>query len=408
VSRPGRVGLVSLGVGLTAAAVGAVAGLATERLAVRRGLDPGTANGPGAGTAGGGEAGGGSVGGGATGPDVAGLGQVRGVLHPVVADDGTALHVEVDEPDAGAAPAPTVVFCHGYALTCDSWHFQRIALRGRYRLVFWDHRGHGRSPLGPPAGDPTAPVSLERVGQDLGCVLDAVVPRGPVVLVGHSMGGMSIMSLLAQRPSLVTERLVGVALVATSAGGLARVDLGLPGLGPVIRRLAPPVTRILARTPGVEAGRRLGSDLESLLVRRYSYASPVPADLVQFTARMISTTSVAVISRFLPAFAGYDGAAALDLLDGVPVLVLAGDADVLIPPAHSEAIAEAAPWAEFVLVHEAGHLVMLEHPDLVTVALRELVDRALLIRGEGRHRRGTIRPRRTVIAVRPGSSGRAR
>ena len=50
---------------------------------------------------------------------------------------------------ARARPRPTVVFTHGFALNLDAWHFQRAALRGHYRLVFWDQRGHGRSATGP-------------------------------------------------------------------------------------------------------------------------------------------------------------------------------------------------------------------------------------------------------------------
>lgn len=69
----------------------------------------------------------------------------------MAAPDGTELYVELDgtgpEPDGDTSgPEPlTVVFCHGYCLNQDSWHFQRAALREGLRLVFWDQRSHGRS-----------------------------------------------------------------------------------------------------------------------------------------------------------------------------------------------------------------------------------------------------------------------
>ena len=78
-------------------------------------------------------------------------GSLRGEVHRVTADDGTALHVEVDELDVDGPPDPagtstvTVVFSHGFCLNQDIWHYQRQWLRGRYRLVLWDQRGHGRS-----------------------------------------------------------------------------------------------------------------------------------------------------------------------------------------------------------------------------------------------------------------------
>jgi len=79
----------------------------------------------------------------------------------------------------------------------------------------------------------------------------------------------------------------------------------------------------LAWTPAlVERGRRIGSDLEALLVRRYSYASPVPAELVRFTADMIASTRLEVISDFLPTFSTHDKREALATLRGHEVLVM--------------------------------------------------------------------------------------
>ena len=97
--------------------------------------------------------------------------------------------------DARGGP-PTIVFSHGYALSLDSWHFQRKALRGRYRLVFWDQRGHGRSATGPHGS-----ATIDQIGRDLARVIEALAPDGPLVLVGHSMGGMTVMSLAEQDPA---------------------------------------------------------------------------------------------------------------------------------------------------------------------------------------------------------------
>jgi pimeloyl-ACP methyl ester carboxylesterase len=130
----------------------------------------------------------------------------------VTTDDGVPLHVEVD----GRADAPvTVVFSHGFTARLAEWELQRRALRHRARLVFWDQRGHGRS-----GWTPLPRATIDRTGRDLGQVLDATTPTGPVVLAGHSMGGMSIMALARQRPDLFGPRVVGVFLLATSAGGL--------------------------------------------------------------------------------------------------------------------------------------------------------------------------------------------
>jgi pimeloyl-ACP methyl ester carboxylesterase len=381
VSRGGgpRVGLLSLGVGLAAAGVGAALGLAAERVTVGKPLRPDT------------DREGRPL-------DDEGYGTLHSPPVRIEADDGTLLHVEVDElPDGAEAPV-TVVFSHGYALSLDSWHYQRKAMRGRYRLVFWDQRGHGRSATGPPGS-----ATIDQVGRDLARVLQAVVPDGPVVLVGHSMGGMTVMSLAEKDPEFFTERVPGVALISTSAGGLGRVDFGMPHIGPVVQRFAPAAVKALTRTPGglVERGRRIGSDLEALLVRRYSYASPVPASLVRFTADMIATTRLEVISEFMPTFSTHDKLAALATLDGRELLVMVGDGDLLTPIAHSEEIVRRLPGAEHVVVKDSGHLLMLEHPRIVTMHLIDLVERSLRSQGaSSREQRRAVATRRTVTPVR--------
>ncbi|NLT56209.1 MAG: alpha/beta hydrolase [Actinomycetales bacterium] len=401
-----RVGLISLGVGLAAAGLGAAVGLAAERAAMGRPVLPRRGR--------------------ARSED---YGSVRGEQHTVAADDGTELYVEVDEADPRAtlrsdppsdaqpdtqsdgatprtepaAPPITVVLCHGYSLTMDAWHYQRKALRGRYRVVLWDQRGHGRSASGEPAS-----ATIDQAGRDLARVLDAVAPDGPLILVGHSMGGMAIMSLAHEQPELFADRVLGVALVSTSAGGLGSMDLGIAVLGRFVPRLVPGTAALLARKPGlVDRGRRLGSDLETVLVRRYSFASPVPEELVRFCAEMIAATRFKVISDFLPAFGGHDKREALAALDGIEVLVLVGDGDLITPVAHSEEIVRMLPGAEHVIVASAGHLVMLEHPGVVNAHLDDLVRRAVRAaghrgrrpgRGDGKDR--VSRPRSVVTPLR--------
>jgi len=153
----------------------------------------------------------------------------------------------------------------------------------------------------------------------------------------------------------------------------------------------------------VEHGRRLSSDLEALLVRRYSYASPVPGPLVRFTAEMIAATRLEVISDFLPTFSAHDKRAALAAMNGLEVLVIVGDRDLLIPSDHSDDIVRELPGAEHVVVRDAGHLVMLEHPDVVTEHLEDLIERALRSAartGAGGRRRVGPTVRRTVTSLR--------
>jgi pimeloyl-ACP methyl ester carboxylesterase len=344
-SRLGRIaGVAGAAAGLVAA--GAAAGnLAERRVARRHGLPPSVSDVP--------------------------FGSLRGREQTLTTPDGVNLHVEVDESDH--ADGPTVVFVHGYALNLDSWHLQRQALRGRCRLVLYDHRSHGRSTRGH-----RDTATIEQLGRDLRQLLDEVVPTGRIVLVGHSMGGMTIMELAQQAPDLVAERVSAVALLATSAGDLGSVPLILPGAsGRFARRLAPGLLATFARAPRlVESGRRAGSDLGYLLTERYAFGGDVPDELVEFADDMLSATPVSVIADFFPDFALHDRYAALSALRDVHTLVVSGSKDVMAPPEHSRLIAERLPSAELHELEGAGHLVLLERGPEVNRALLALIDRA--------------------------------
>ena len=144
----------------------------------------------------------------------------------ITADDGVRLSAEVIEPLESRRAELTVVFVHGFALDRRCWHFQRQAFAAlpdaKARLVFYDHRSHGQSERASKAS-----CTIEQLGADLDAVLRTLAPEGPLVLVGHSMGGMTIMALAEQLPELFTERVAGVALLCTSAGEVAAS--GLPG-----------------------------------------------------------------------------------------------------------------------------------------------------------------------------------
>jgi pimeloyl-ACP methyl ester carboxylesterase len=213
-------------------------------------------------------------------------------------------------------------------------------------------------------------------------VLDEVVPTGPVVLVGHSMGGMTLLALADAHPQLFGSRVVGVALMSTAAGPFADTLFGLPGIvGRSLRPVAPGVVRAANRQAALlERGRRAGSDLAFLATRFLSYGGDVPPSLVAFMERMVAATPVEVMTEFFDTFLTHDKLAALEVLRGVPTLVVCGTADVLTPQRYSEQMARALPDADLVLVPGAGHMVMLERPEVVDGALRTLVARAGVVR----------------------------
>ncbi len=291
--------------------------------------------------------------------------------------DGVSLYYEQDGP----LDAPlTVVMAHGFCLDHESFVLARRALVERFgarvRVVVYDQRSHGRS-----GRSDREHASVDQLGLDLHMVLEAVAPDGPLVLVGHSMGGMTVLALVDARPDLFGPggRVRGVLLADTSTGKLAAVTLGLPSL--LARAGAPflPLALGGARrgTRVVERGRERLSDVAWVFVKRLSFGPDVEPAVVEFVAEMIGRTAIDVIADFVPALMSHDKLAALKHLAGTPVVVLCGDRDVITPPEHSRAIADTVPGSRLVLVAGTGHLALLERPDSLAGPLADLVSSAL-------------------------------
>ncbi len=335
--------------------------------------------------------------------------------HVVLTDDGVPLHAEVDLPEPadareaaeGTTPAgrpaslPTIVLTHGYCLSLRCWVYQRRALKAAgFRVVSWDQRGHGRSGR----GDPESYV-IDRLGADLGAVIDQLAPEGDLVLVGHSMGGMTIMALGEQDPDLIRERVIGVAFVGTSPGGLNLANGGrVATFGrTLLERVGPTVLGPLGAQPDLFLRiRRAGRGVEDFLVEQNSFGSRVPRSIVRYTADILLGTPLDVVNDYLEAFDGFDKRPALAEFTRTMVLVFNGKQDILTPPAHSELIVDAIPGAEHIIVNDAGHVIMLEHPDLLNAHLVELADQAARAKAENVDVSRQPRVRRIVTDVAKG------
>ncbi|MFF0148368.1 pimeloyl-ACP methyl ester carboxylesterase [Amycolatopsis sulphurea] len=293
----------------------------------------------------------------------------------VAAEDGTPLSAEEIDPSDGEKPELTLVGVHGFALSRRSWHFQRrdvASLRlPRVRQVYYDHRSHGQSGKASPETS-----TIEQLAHDLDSVLRALVPEGPIVLMGHSMGGMVIMELAAQRPELFEERVCGVAFIATAAG-----EVGARGLPRSLLSKYNPLTRGVGELAGWQPGlvefvRAAGGQLTRQATRRLAFGSrDVSPQLVDFMLEMLGVTSVRGLLNFVDTLGSHNRYAALAGLKHAQVLVIGGDSDRFTPFSHAERIAAELPDAELVRVRGAGHMVLLEQPELVNSYLIDLLQR---------------------------------
>jgi pimeloyl-ACP methyl ester carboxylesterase len=291
-----------------------------------------------------------------------------GRARTVHTEDGVELSVV--EHGAQHDPTATVLLAHGYVQSSKLWNGQvrdLVDARPDLKVVTYDHRGHGRS-----GRTPREKATIEQLGRDLARVIDAVA-GGPVVVAGHSMGGMTIMALAEEHPELFSGRVVGAAFVGTSAGELAAVDYGLPKpVAKAVKALLPKLNEAAVRAERKGRPRKVGkADAYMIFPRGADQA------LVKEALAVHRECSAETVAAFLGTFADHDRRAALASLSHIPTAVVVGDKDVLCPLPHSQALAEALPTSELTVFPGVGHMVHMERRAEVSRILLTLVDRAL-------------------------------
>ena len=257
----------------------------------------------------------------------------------VVTEDGTGLYYEEVGPQEAPLDGRVRARLHarhaGVPLPAPG--HARAHFGDRVRMVFYDQRCHGRSEKGDPKRS-----TIDQLGRDLNTVVETLAPRGPVVLIGHSMGGMTITGAGRQPSGTVrgpggrraVPRIAGVVLISTSAGEMAAVTLGLPAM---LARIKGPLLPLLLRGARrqadlIERGRAIGTDLAWVITRRLSFGSnEVAPATVEYLTSMIASTRIEVIADFYPALMSHDKLAALGVLADTRVLIICGDRDVLTP-----------------------------------------------------------------------------
>jgi pimeloyl-ACP methyl ester carboxylesterase len=247
--------------------------------------------------------------------------------------------------DVGDAEAPVVVLPHCWGCSHAIWiPVARRLVESGHRVVLYDQRGHGASSRG------TAELSIETLANDLAAVL-AARDATDVVLGGHSMGGMTIMSLATHRPEVLKARARALVLVATAAA-----DNGMPSAQ--AERLAVS----LITSPVVS--RALRSSRGHHFVRNAFGVDPVRAHL-DLTRNLFGDCDGSVRGGYLRSMSS------MNLLEGIasvdiPTTVMVGSRDRLTVPARAHQIVAAIPGARLVTLENRGHMLPLEDPDAVT------------------------------------------
>ncbi len=218
---------------------------------------------------------------------------------------------------------------------------------------------------------PRAACTIDNLARDWAMLIDTLAPEGPLVLAGHSIGGMTMMALAEQRADLF-DRVVGAAFVSTSSGALDTVTLGLPEAGELVRAQIPRMLALRSRTLSRRARRR-APIVETLVMRRFLFGHPMRlADSALAVEGLISCPGDTVVGYYEDCMA-HERTAALKVLDDIPTHVLVGTRDVLTPPSHARRIADHVQGAVLTVAPGAGHMLPLERDQLVSGVLIRLV-----------------------------------
>ncbi|MBB5914366.1 pimeloyl-ACP methyl ester carboxylesterase [Nocardia transvalensis] len=280
---------------------------------------------------------------------------------PVTTADGARLRVHA----YGPAEGEVIVLIHGWSCCLEYWNPQINAFSGEYRVVAFDQRGHGESTSG------TRPFGSEQLADDLNDVLDAVLRPGQrAVLVGHSMGGMTIQAWARHYREQVAERASAVVLATTAARRIpARAKL-IPLVSDVV---GTPVWAAQALfgtpvpLPGSAAARTV---FKSRIMNRSS-----DADQIAFGLAIVRSCRPAVRAAVARDLATLDlGAAAADI--SVPTSVIAGRFDKLLPEVHSREIADILAETGVLdryTVLPTGHLPNIEAPEEFDAELLRMI-----------------------------------
>jgi pimeloyl-ACP methyl ester carboxylesterase len=317
------------------------------------------------------------------------FGAIRGTPTKLTSHDGTKLYVE----ELGQGPC--LVFAHGFSLTQDAWHYQRRDLPGRYRCVFFDQRGHGRS--GRPGKDD---YSLPALAGDLKAVLDWT-GEDRVVVVTHSMGGIAALQLAEQFPEELGGRVAGLVLIGstyldTVRGMTAAVSAW--GSAWAQRTLITGAFRFMGQDPArANQLRRRGSDLGYLGTRLFGFGSDPSPSQVAFIDQTLAGTDVEVWAKVFPSLIDFDLSESLEAVS-VPALIATGDKDRLTPPAAARHMADKIPGSRLLILEDAGHCAFLEEHEALNAEIAAFADEVLIPAKAAARKR-----RRTSVRRVPGS-----
>ncbi|MBW3659971.1 MAG: alpha/beta hydrolase, partial [Actinobacteria bacterium] len=293
------------------------------------------------------------------------LGSIAGEVREIRGPDGMRVTVESYGPEG----APQIVLSHGWTCTGRVWHEQVVGLADRFRLVTYDQPGHGRT------SDPRSKrYDIDVFGDTLGAVIEQATAPGPLVLAGHSLGGMTVLNCLRRGGDAGRAR--GVVLLSTTSRAAAddvRLGFGIHSVARLERLITRAVSLVKPGSASYLADRfyRSSSDLSFLLTKTFGLAPDADPRYVDFTEQLVLDSDLDMVTAVMAPILTLDEDEALACVT-VPTKVVVGTADKLTPLGLSQRMCERCPHAELVALPGVGHMTPLEAHGTVNAILHAM------------------------------------
>lgn len=275
-----------------------------------------------------------------------------GQVHRLTRPDGSEIHVEIYGPDR----APTLILTHGWGPDSTVWYYVKQQLTDQFRVIIWDLPGLGKSKK-PENRD----YSLEKFARDLEAVL-MLAGDQPVILLGHSIGAMILLTFCRLFPQHLGQRVAGLILVdGTYTNPLKTAILSNLLLALQKPLLEPLLYLAIALSPLLWLTSWLNylNGTVLLTTEISGFRGTETRGQLNFSSLIGIKASPGVLARGVLAMFRFDETATLPNIS-VPTLVIVGKSDIATRPFASKRISIEVPQAELSVLSPGGHMVLME------------------------------------------------